>query len=366
MAYTLDQAVDIGYGTLQAILRKKPPLANYAYTNYQFFNTFFKGNLKTRGDELEGHVTLDSEDNARATNFWAEDTLIKKNINKKYTLPWRYVSTGMMWNIIESAINKGPEQIYNVWETQYNSMVKDLVEKLYLLMLTGPTSASDTDNPYSLFNWLSCGTEETEAFNGYKGYYDDGTDVDSKSGQIDKGGLTSSASVNTGWASYYADHEGNIDDSLLTILDTALRKLNFQAPIVPEKLPMEKVNFATYTTNNVIKKLNAYLRKSDDNMGYRPEGYLGVLPSMHGTPMVWCDVLDTARTDIYGTDPIIGVNHQVIYPVVLEGFNFVITKRPDALRHNVMSLFMDWVGQIWCNTSPRYGGFLISQHPASD
>jgi len=49
---TFSQALDIGYGTLWDIRRKKPPLATYAYSTYQFFNTFFRGNVKTVGKAL--------------------------------------------------------------------------------------------------------------------------------------------------------------------------------------------------------------------------------------------------------------------------------------------------------------------------
>jgi len=231
------------------------------------------------------------------------------------------------------------------------------VEAIQAAIWSGPTSSSDTDNPYGVPSWLGLGTtSSTGGFTGYYGCYNDGS---TPGAVFNKGGISSSSTSNADWASYFADHDGNIDDSLLTILDEANLRLNFQPPVVPEKLPMERVTFATYTNKSVITKLNAFYAKADDNMGYHPHAHYGT-PSFNRIPMVYCGPLDTANVSVYGTDPIFGVNHNVLYPVILRGFNFKISKRPDSNRHNVMSLFMDLVYQVWCNTSPKYAGYLVT------
>jgi hypothetical protein len=355
-------ALDIGYSTLWDIRRKKPPLATYAYSTYQFFNTFFKGNVKTVGKALEGHVTLDSEANASHKGFWDADALVKKNIQKRYRIPWVLASGGMAWNLIEEAINSSPAAIYDAWESQYDSCVKDLVEEVFSKILTGPTSSTDTDNPYAVTTWLSQGTTgSTGGFTSYWGCYNDGSGTPAGSG-FDKGGIA--ADTYTDWASYFADHDGSIDDSLLTILDEANLVLNFQPPTVPEKLPMESVKFATYTSKNVITSLNTFYAKADDNMGYHPHAHYGT-PSFNRIPMVYCQPFDTANLDVYGTDPIVGINHSVIYPVILKGFDWKITKKGDDNRHNVMELYMDLVYNVWCNSSPKYGGYLVTSTTAT-
>ena len=351
----LADALDIGFATLWDIRRKRPPLATYAYSTYQFFNTFFKGNVKTVGKALEGHVTLDSEKNATHKGFWDADALIKKNISKRYRLGWALASGGMMWNLIEQIINSNPAAIYDVWQQQYDSCVKDMVEEVFSAIMTGRTDEDDTDRPYGISSWLSLGTiSTTGGFTGRYGCYNDG---DTAGAVFDKGGISGNTWAD--WRSYFADHDGNIDDSLLSILDEANLVLNFQPPTIPEKLPMERVKFATYTSKNVITKLNTFYAKSDDNMGYHPHAHYGT-PSFNRIPMVYCPPLDTANGSVWGTDPIFGINHDVIYPVILKGMDFKIVKRPDSNRHNVMSLFMDLVYNVWCNTSPKYAGYLIT------
>ena len=356
-----EQALDLAYGTLWDIRRKQPPLATYAYSNYQFYNTFFKGNVKTTvGKAIEGHVTLDSEGNATHSGFWAQDDLIKKNINKRYRLGWAKASGGMMWNLIEQDINQNPAQIYDVWKQQYNSCVKDIVEEVLSAIINGKASSTDDNKPYSVFQWVGLGTDgSTGGFTGYYGCYDDGG---APGTAFDKGGID--ATTYGDWANYFADHDGNIDDSLLTILDSASRKLNFMPPVAPEKLPVDGFKYAMYTNDNVIKKLNAFYAKSDDNMGYHPNAHYGT-PSINRIPLVYTPPLDTANTDVYGTDPILGLNHNFIYPVILRNWDFRITKQPANLRHTVMELYMDLVYQIWCNSSPKYAGFLVTNSPGT-
>lgn len=99
-------------------------------------------------------------------------------------------------------------------------------------------------------------------------------------------------------------------------------------------------------------------------MGYRPDQYNGAMPAFNSIPMVWTPPLDTANVSVYGTDPIIGINSNLLYPVVLRNWNFKISKRPDSNKHNVMTLFMDLVYQLFCE-NPRHAGMLISNHPSN-
>jgi len=361
MQYTLDKAVDIGLGTLADIRRKNPPLATFAYPSYQFYNAFWRNNVKTVGDEMEGFLTLKSEDNASHKSWWDEDALSKKNIQQKYKVGWAYAQGGMLWSMVEKKINSGKAKLYDAWQAQYNSAVKDMIEEIFNKILTGRTSATDDVNPMSVFQWIPWGTNgSTGGYTGYDGHYNDGGGASANT--FNRGGLSCSAAVNPDFASWFADHDGNIDDSLFEIMDKADLVQNFQPPLFPEKLPMERVSFARYTTQNVINKLKAYLRKSDDMFGYRASAYMGT-PSPNGIPMVYCPPLDTANTSVYGTDPILGLNHNNIYPVILEDFDFAITKGTNSKRHLVGELFVDLVYQVWCE-NPKYSGYLISNCPS--
>ena len=365
MATDFSLATDIFNATLQNIVTDKPALANFAYRKYQWFNKFFQNALKVKGgDQLEGHITLDSEGNAKLVGIWEQDTLTKKNINKKYTADWRQAKGGMLWNLMETSVNSGAQKIYDTLEQQYDSAIKDIIETVYLSLLTGPTSATDDNAPNSVNTWLRIGTaSSTGGWTGYQSRYNDGSEPGTA---YDTAGLTSSASANTGWASYYADHLGALDESLLSLLDTAVRKLNFQAPVVPMTIGQENglIDFSMYTSNNVLKSLNAFYAKADDNMGYNRDSHWGT-PTFMSIPFAYCDILDTARTSLYGTDPIIGMNHSQIYPVIHQDWNFKEIDGKDPNRAVVLQKIIYLRYQMWCS-NPHEAGFLISCHPDND
>jgi len=364
MATDFSLATDIWNATLQNIVTKQPALATFAYNKWQLFNKFFQSAVKVKGgDSLEGHITLDSEGNARMVGIWDQDTLVKKNIQRKYTANWRQAKGGMLWNLMETSLNSGEQKIYDVLEAQYQSAVKDMVEAVYLSLVTGPTSATDEDSPNSLNTFLRVGTaSSTGGWTGYQSRYNDGS---APGTAYDTCGLTSSASANAGWASYYADHLGNLDESLLSMMDEAIRKLNFQAPVVPQKLGEENglLSFSMYTSNNVLKKLNTFYAQSDDNMGYNRDSHWGT-PTFMSIPFAYCDLLDTARTSLYGTDPIFGINHSELYPIIHQDWNFKEIDGTDPNRAVVKQKLMYLRYQMWAS-NPKYCGFLISQHPSS-
>jgi len=295
--------------------------------------------------------------------IWDQDTLVKKNIQRKYTANWRQAKGGMLWNLMETSLNSGEQKIYDVLEAQYKSAVKDMVEAVYLSLVTAPTSATDEDSPNSLNTFLRVGTaSSTGGWTGYQSRYNDGS---APGTAYDTCGLTSAAATNAGWASYYADHLGNIDEDLLSMLDEAVRKLNFQAPVVPQTLGAENglMNFSMYTSNNVLKKLNTFYAQSDDNMGYNRDSHWGT-PTFMSIPFAYCDLLDTARTSLYGTDPIFGISHENLYPIIHQDWNFKEIDGTDPNRAVVKQKLMYLRYQMWCE-NPRYAGFLLSQHPSS-
>ena len=366
MAADLDLYLDLFNSTLQNIVTKKPALATFAYRKWQLFNMFFRNAHKVKGgDSLEGHITLDSEGNAKLVGVWDQDTLLKKNIQRKYTAAWRQAKGGLLWNTMETSLNSGIQKIYDVLESQYDSAMKDILEAVYLSLLTGPTSAADFESPNSLNTWLRVGTaSSTGGWTGYRSRYNDGSTPGTA---YDTAGLNSTSSNNPGWASYYADHLGDLDESLLTLLDTAVRKLGFQAPTIPNVktigADLGLVDFSMYTSDNVIKKLNTFYAKADDNMGYNRSSHYGT-PTFLSIPFAYTDILDTARTSLYGTDPIFGLNHSQIYPIIHQDWNFEELSGVDPTRAVVMQKLIYVRYQMWCE-NPQYAGFLVSQHPSS-
>lgn len=357
------KALDIWNSTLQHIMEEKPALENFGYNKYDLYNVFFRYAKKIKGgDHLEGHITLENEDNAGWTGMWDTDTLVKKNIDRKYTLDWRQAKGGMLWNLMEVSLNSGKERIFNVIEQQYDSCYVDLIDSIYEKMLTGQTSSTDTTNPYSVFSWLPWGTAaSTGGWTGYSGHYNDGNGASADT--FDRGGLASASGTNDNWAGYSADHEGDLDDNLYTLIDRAIRKLAFHAPTNPRKFGEDDagVGYSMYTNDAVHSALNALNAKSDDQFGYRVNEHYG-MPSFRSIPFGYCDIFDTANTSVYGTDPIVGLNHNQIYPVIHPEWNFKEIDTNDPNRAVVMQKLVYVMMNIWCR-NPKRAGFICTQIP---
>lgn len=357
------KALDIWNSTLPYLGFVKPALENFGYNKYDLYNIFFRYAKRIKGGtHLEGRITLESEDNAGFVGKWDTDTLVKKNIHRKYSLDWRQVRGGMLWNLMETSLNSGKERIFDVLSQQYDSCYVNIIDTIYDGILTGPTSSSDLTRPYSIFSWLPWGTAaSTGGWTGYSGHYNDGNGASAAT--FNRGGLASSASSNANWASWSADHMGNLDDSLYTLIDRALRQLSFRAPIMPRKFGEDGagVNFSMYTNDAIHSALNNLNAKGDDQFGYRINEHYGV-PSFRGIPFGYVDAFDTANTSVYGTNPIVGLNHNEIYPVCHVDWNFKEIDDHDPNRAVVLQKMIYFMFNIWAH-DPKRAGFLITQIP---
>ncbi len=358
---TLQQAVDFTNGTLQHINAKKP--ANtFLYSTYEFFNSFWKTAVKIRGGKyIEDHVNLGDEGNAKHSGIWDEDTHNVVNIEKKYRTDWVHSTTNFSYNLIEADLNRGGlEEIFDTVENKYDNMCREWVDEMFGKVFLTPNDSSDVLNPVGIAGWLPLGTDNsTGGWTGYTAKYADGN-------SFNVGGLASSATSNARWASYYADHNGHIDDSLFMILFKAMQKLNFRGPKVPKALdlstPGYSPTFDMYTSLNVQAQIAQLYAKADDQMGFRPQVHYGV-PYFMNIPLEYVPILDTADTYRYGTDPIFGINHNLIYPIVHSTWNFKISEpvnRAAGGQHLVMTVYGD-VEYCIHGRQRRHAGFNISQ-----
>ena len=359
--------LDIFHGTLEKFMRKEPILV-HAYETYEDMNMYMKDHMQVTGDELKSNVITGTVGNAGFSNPWAKDSLIVKNLTKEYSIsPFKHLKGGMAFNKVEVSANSGPEKIFDVVKMQYRKAKAEVVDAWRAAMWAGPTSASDEDRPYGIPTWLRLGTQaSTGGWTGYTSRYNDGSTPGTS---FSTAGLASSASVVPEFASYYADHEGNLDESMFRIFNEALMRQNFKPPTLLDVGTQPKVNYACFTSKNVMLTLNQLYFKLNSDVGPNPmaAGYYPVSNTRvpGSIPLVWSDILDTANVSLYGTDPIYGVNMSMLYPVYLKDWNFALDSDKASDRHLVEQRWIDYAGQVaWCD-SPRHAGFLISNHPSN-
>ncbi len=358
---------DIFHGTLEKFMAKEPVLV-HAYETYEDMNMYMKDHMQVTGDELKGFVTTGTVGNAGWSNPWAKDSLIVKNITKEYSLsPFKHLKGGMAFNKVEVSANSGPERIFDVVKHQYRKAKAEVVDSWRQAMWSGPSSAADVTSGYGIPTWLTLGTQlSTGGWTGYTSRYNDGNTPGTS---FSTAGLASTAAVVPEFASYYADHQGDLDESMFRIVNEALMRQNFKAPVLLGVGGQPKVNYACFTTKNMILTLNQLYFKLNSQVGPSPMsgGYYPLSNTMvpGAIPLVWSDILDTAQVDLYGTDPIYGVNMTQLYPVYLKDWNFALSNDTASDRHLVEQRFIDYAGQpAWCD-SRHHAGFLISNHPSN-
>jgi hypothetical protein len=158
------------------------------------------------------------------------------------------------------------------------------------------------------------------------------------------------------------DHDGQLGDNVVVLLDRATRQTNFMPPVLVEETgPKHTFGAYRYFSNDkVIGNLNHLLLQSDDKVGPDLGKYHG-LTVYKGTPFIYVQKLDTANTSTYGTDPIIACNMDYIKVFVLASNNFVVSKPKERdNQHNVLKVHVDLSYAICCTNRQR-AGFLINQ-----
>jgi len=358
---SIEQAIDVGQSTFEA--HKKDALQmTFAEACYTPVNELFTTDkiLLEGGDSVKGWVTLEDTGNAKHISLWEEDSDNVVNTDSEIEVKWTHATTNLSYSRIELGMTMDDNlRTYRYLDGKRKNMFRELAELLQDAIFQAPTSSSDKKNPHGLPSWLSFGTaDNTGGFTGYYGHYNDGSAT-----TYAVGGITSSSTVKPRWASYYADHQGNLGDNLLVLLDRATRKTHFVPMIVPEKVAEQTTwgNFRYFTNDKIIGNLNSLLLKSDDRVGPDLGKYHG-LTVYKGIPFIYVEKLDTANTSTYDTDPLFGVNMDQFHVYVLASNNFVIGKPvPRDQYHNILKVHVD-VSYAFMMDNRQRGGFLINQN----
>lgn len=356
--WSLNFARDLNNATLEYI--EKRIHMTLKESTYRQLNMMMAGALQITGDKIQTHISLRDENNAKHySNPWEADTFNVENITEKAESDWKFVKTNCSFNLIEMGMNAGKERIYDLMKAKIDNTIREMADEIQPNLILSPTGSSDATNINGLSAWFPLGTDgSTGDWNAYSGIYNDGSGT-----TFDAGGISSASGVanNERWASYYADHDGQLGDNLLDLIDNASLDLGFEPPAGALSVGemMSWGGFKFFTNRAVIRNLRTLLRKSDDNLRSL-ENYHGV-DLLNGIPLIYVPEANTARTTLYGTNPFWGVNMNFLKVYVLRGFKF--KKSPLRVadgNHNIVRTHWDLVYNIHCSDRQR-GGFLISQ-----
>jgi hypothetical protein len=363
-----DSAVDVGLAAVEAFAADENNRVSVVLEKtFESFNKLFARREATSGDVCKGYTALKNLGNAKMTDLTTKDTSNVGNVVSEVTSNWYRTTTNWSYNRVHlaAAANRGDpskraNRVFDYMKPLRQVSITDMANILQEAIFLCPTSSSDTINPIGISGWLTLGTaSSTGGWTGYLGRYNDGVG----STTFNVGNIASSESVNPLWASYYADHKGQKGDYLLTLIDKAQTATSLMAPKIPEMAGKDTSwrDLAIFTTLDVIMTLKSYIRKAADNVKGLAE-IVGGTVYINNVPVLRAPTLETARTTLYGTDPVFGIDLSKFFIKVLEDDNFVEGRpRQRDEQHNWYTVDID-VSWAMISQDRRSLGFLISQH----
>jgi len=358
MAITMREALDVGKSVFEA--HKKDDLQmTFEQSNYQALNDCFGKDkvLLSGGDRIKSWVTLTDTGNAKmAGTGWEEDSHNTINTDSEVTSEWCQATTNMDYSRIELGYTQDDNlRTYRYLQGKKLNMFREFADELYDKIWSSPVNAADKLNPEGIPAWLSMGTDTEGGFTGYQAQYS------GAGGLYNIGGVSCSAADKPRWASYYGNHNGELGDNLIDLIDAAMMDTNFQPPVIPRNVdkPTSFHNFRFFTNKKIRRNLNALLRKSNDNIGANLAKYSGV-PFYDGIPVIYVKALNTDTANLWDADPLYGVNMDFFKTYVSKSNNFA-TLGPvnrDG-QHNILSIYLDLSFCFHCKNRQRLG-FLLS------
>jgi len=358
MALTVSQCLDLVNATNDDFTLDKLKVA-LTYPKYEVVNRILPNYKKTAaGENYTTDIQLDDATNGGHVGMlFYNDTSNVNDTDQKATTAWKRYTNNCSYDRIQLSINAANKtRIYSYLKSKKIAMYRKSADDIQAAFWSNPTGSADTTSIRGVAGWITMGTDDsTGGFTGTNGEYLDGTNFDC-------GGISSTTYPK--WTNWYADHKGNLNETLLDTLGDACRATDFEAPqnvggsvdgVATEGI----AGMEFFTSNNIIKNIEKIARNSDDRIGYDLGKYQG--KTMYkGIPFNYVKILDTASTYLYGTDPLYAINFDMLYPVVLEDWYWQVDTEKNAFSHTVMTQYTDLVWNTHCEDRQK-AGFLISE-----
>lgn len=362
---TIDQGLDLTKASMAYFEQDAVEMA-LARPTYEMVNRGFAADKKVLdgGKQVNWEISLKDTGNAGFTRLYDTDDPNVANVVLEGNAKWTHAKNSFSWDIREVAISEASRvRVFNLLRNRRLNCAREFADLLENAAWKTPEGSTDDLNPLGIFSWLvqADTSAVTGAFEGYVGDY--AVPVTSaESAFATVGGLACTSTSNPKWANYYANHSNRLTDYLLKLMRRAFRQTNFQSPKIAGEVIDPKSgfnNFRFYTNSAVLDEFEELLTKSDDRIGADLGKYEGKAV-FKGVPLIYISNLDTPLTYVYGKDPVLGVNHEHFYPIVLSGNNFKWSDpMKDKYQHNVVTVYLDLSFQYVCKNR-RSGGFLIS------
>jgi hypothetical protein len=284
---------------------------------------------------------------ARHVGLYEEDDVNVGDHLAQLTVPWVHAETKWGYDVRETFMNKGPEEICNMVFARETAAEIDLAEELEERSWAYPTTTQD-EYPYGLPYYVVYNA--TTGFNGGLA-----------------GSHTTKAGVNITtypkYKNYTAQYTNLTKADLIKKMRTAHRKIRFKSPVGIQEFRGAKGNrFRIYVDETTISGIEDLGTAQNDNLGPDIAQMDGTMV-FKGHPIVWVPYLDDNAAS--GSNPVYMIDHTAFKVVVLRE-NYMRRTGPQraAKQHNVYEVFRD-LSYNFCCTNLRSCALIAKSDPFS-
>jgi hypothetical protein len=321
------------------------------------------------GTSILRNIMLDTSGNARHVRLFQKTPINITDTQHQIIAPWCQVQTH--WSIERREVlrNRKPSAFVDLLKARRLDAMLDLAELLEGRAVLPPSAATDDLNPMGLLYWLSFapdGATSATALADNGGFC--GRTI--RWNNTGVGGTTVKGGIDTAthpkWRNYADIYAAmTVADGVLH-LRRAFHACEFQSPMMVRDLSQGPLaNFRLYCDLTTLITYEGLVNAANTNdMGTDLDKFHGVTV-FRRCPMIYLPALDgmliTGGGGVNTTDthPVIGVNHQMFYPVVQEG-DWLRESEPydDVEQHNSSTVFVDGSYQFFCK-NVRRAGFVV-------
>ena len=285
------------------------------------------------GLNWEFNVMMDHNHSARTVSLYEQDGSSIGDSMKKGEVSVRHVNAHYIYELRESAFQRGGTQIVDLVSTRYIGMMISLYELMEEILWGKPADSSDTKTPYGIAYWVT--RSATEGFNG-------GNPAGFTDGR---------AGISTvefpRFANWTAEYAAITKQDLIRKMRRAMRLIQFRSPVSHATPALGGMSNGIYTNDEVIGLLEEILEQNNMDLGNDLASKDGRV-MFKSTPLTYAPKLDDDSTN-----PIYMLDWKWMAVGVMEGWeNNLSAPYMVPGKHNVRRVDLDASMNTVC-TNPR-------------
>lgn len=340
------------------------------YQSYLVVDKWFQKDkiVVDSGTSIKRNIILDDSGNAVHVRLYQKVPVNQSDVQRQITAPWVHARTHYAIERREVLRNRSPAKYVDLLKTKRIDGMVSLANLLETAGWRTPDNSSDDLNPRGLPYWINkvipsggAGYDAsiditTGGFVGRRVAWNDGTFT-----TTDVGGINPTAEPR--WRNYAAVYTSVSTSDLIRHMRRAFYATSFKSPMLVKDLEQGPLsNYRIYAPLNTLVQLEELAHSQNigsDLLGPDLAKFHGVT-AFRRVPLEYAPVLDSDTSD-----PVYMINHNVFFPIVLEG-DWLRENEPmaDVESNNVFVTIIDSSYQFFCKNR-RTAGAVIHKALAS-